>query len=251
MRTVFRKICDEFQWRYFWNFRDAPQRLPGDVDVIVFGHGQLDLRGIHSGYRGAHIVRDPRDIVISGYQYHLRTDESWCVNEDFSEEAPISSPRVPRWIESRSEEWKRAYLRSLDGKSYQENLKSRSEADGISFEIQGYSAWTIDRMLAWDYDDPNVIELRFEDVLANFDAEMRRMFVGLGLTGRWLERAVEIAATEDLGRMDRARLDTDPHIQSRGSSRWEQYFTDEHKAAFKERFGDAVVKLGYEESNDW
>lgn len=251
MHTVFRKVCAEFGWRLQWNFKTTPARLPRDVDVLVLGHGQIDLGQMESPYRGAHVIRDPRDVVVSGYQYHLYTDEDWCVNEDFDETAPINAPQIPFWIEERGEAEKREFLRSLGGRSYQENLKARSEAEGILFEISGYSAWTIDQMRAWDYDDPDVVELKFEDVLGDFDAEMRRMFVGLGLTGRWLERAVEIAATEDLGRMDRERLETDPHIQSRGSSRWERFFTDEHKAAFKERFGDAVVKLGYAESNDW
>jgi hypothetical protein len=32
---------------------------------------------------------------------------------------------------------------------------------------------------------------------------------------------------------------------------WKQHFTDEHKSLFKDVAGDLLVKLGYEENNDW
>ncbi len=251
MRTIFLKLCDEFDWRFRWHGGGAPVELPPRVDVLGLGHAHFDLSRLNKPYRGVHLIRDPRDVIASGYEYHLRTDEPWCVNSNLDESPPITAPRVPMWLESCSEEWKREYLGSLCGQSYQERLRSLSPADGVTFEMTHYGTWTIERMLAWDYDDPNVVELRFEDVLADFDGEMRRMFVALGLSGRWLERAIEIAATEDLARMDADRLTHDPHIQSRGVSRWERHLTDEHRAAFKERFGDVVVRLGYESSNDW
>lgn len=35
------------------------------------------------------------------------------------------------------------------------------------------------------------------------------------------------------------------------ASSWKDYFTDEHKAAFKERFGDMLIDLGYETDHHW
>jgi hypothetical protein len=32
---------------------------------------------------------------------------------------------------------------------------------------------------------------------------------------------------------------------------WKEYFTEEQKALFKEVAGDLLVRLGYEENNDW
>jgi hypothetical protein len=32
---------------------------------------------------------------------------------------------------------------------------------------------------------------------------------------------------------------------------WKQYFMDDHKSLFKDVAGDLLVKLGYEENNNW
>jgi hypothetical protein len=32
---------------------------------------------------------------------------------------------------------------------------------------------------------------------------------------------------------------------------WHEYFTEEHKALFKDVAGDLLVKLGYEKDNNW
>jgi hypothetical protein len=32
---------------------------------------------------------------------------------------------------------------------------------------------------------------------------------------------------------------------------WKNHFTEKHKQLFKDRYGDLLVKLGYENSNDW
>jgi len=251
MLNVFQKICREFDWRLVWHHWSAPENLPREADVVVFAHSQFDLGRDGRPYVGVHMVRDPRDLIVSGYQYHRTTREAWCTNANLDETPPITAPRVPRWKESAPLKWQQEYLRSLNGKSYQENLRALPEQEGITFEMLGHSAWTIDRIREWNYEDSSVVELRFEDVLADYDAEMRRMFVGLGLDERWVERAVAIAATEDLARMDSRRLDTDPHIKSRGASRWQGHLTTEHRRAFKERFGNVAEVLGYEESSEW
>lgn len=114
-----------------------------------------------------------------------------------------------------------------------------------------YGAWTIDSMLSWNYDNPNVEEFRFEAIMSSFDETFRKMFQGPGFSDNQTANALRIAMKEDLNRMTDEEVQDNPHISSRKTTRWQNYFTEVHKKAFKQRFDDALVKLGYESSNDW
>jgi hypothetical protein len=42
-----------------------------------------------------------------------------------------------------------------------------------------------------------------------------------------------------------------PTFRSGKTGEWKQHFTDEHKRLFKGVAGDLLIKLGFEENNDW
>ena len=60
-------------------------------------------------------------------------------------------------------------------------------------------------------------------------------------------RALEIVAGENINHMTDDEIAKHPHISSRQTTKWAKYFKDVHREAFKERFGDALVLLGYED----
>ena len=99
---------------------------------------------------------------MSSYLYHLRCSEPWCINHDLSLVEPILFPRVPYSQQQFYEPWKRHYLISLEGRSYQDNLRALATSAGLLFELNHYAGWTIDSMLQWHYDQPSVLEVHFE-----------------------------------------------------------------------------------------
>jgi hypothetical protein len=247
---VVQSLCLDFGW----SFRLVAGRIdtpPTDADVVVFLHSLVNLDSVGIPYTGAHFIRDPRDVIVSGYLYHLRCDEKWCTNKNLEPISPIRFPQVPYSQEQRSEEWKKQYLRSLRGRSYQETLRSLDECDGLLFEMCNYGRWTIESMLNWNYSLPNMLEVRFETVMSEFDVTFKKLFESFGLAGRELSKALRIVAKEDLGRMTDEQLAAMDHVSSGGTTKWQKYFGEVHKEAFKHRFGDALVRLGYEASNDW
>lgn len=249
LSKVFSEICFAFGWK-FAKVLGKSVNVP-DADVVLFAHSLVDLNAITTPYVGAHFIRDPRDIIVSGYLYHKRCKEKWCTNTRFNLDEPILFPNVPYSQEHRSEEWKRRYVVSLGNRSYQQNLRERTESDGLLFELHHYGAWTIDSMLLWPYNNPRIKELRFETVMSHFDETFREMFVHFGFSNDQVTRALQIAAKEDLGRLTEKQLKANPHISSRQTTKWHKYFKDVHKEAFKQRFGDALVQLGYEKSDHW
>lgn len=243
MHRVFRKLSHHFGWE-LRRLSGAVDQLP-DADVIVLAHSVVELDLANQPVAALHLLRDPRDIVVSGYEFHLETNERWCTNTDFDPTPPIRFPRLPLSQQHRPEPWKRAYLDSLGGRSYQENLRALSREAGLQFEIDRYGGWTIEQMLEFHRAYPSIPAIRFEDLMADFDGTFRRIFETLGLDEELLETAMRIAATEDLGRRSATAVAADVHTTNRGATRWSERLSDGHLAVINERHGDAIRELGY------
>src|SRR3954453_13600334 len=50
-----------------------------EPDVVLLPHSLVGQNPAHP-YRAIRLIRDPRDIWVSGYLYHLHCTEAWCVN---------------------------------------------------------------------------------------------------------------------------------------------------------------------------
>lgn len=245
LTKVFCDLCDEFGWT-FKTVRGYCSTIPDDVDVVLFEHSLVDLSQAPKPYVGIHLIRDPRDVIVSGYLYHQRCKEKWCINTNFDLSEPINYPQVPLSQQHRSLDWKRQYLESLAGQAYQANLLARSPEEGLLFELHHYGAWTIESMLAWDYQNSGCLELKFESIMDDFDASFLAIFEHIELTPEQQQQALRIAVNHDLNRMSSEQVAHNVHISSRQTQKWCSYFQPIHAIAFQEQFGDALVRLGYE-----
>jgi len=245
LARIFREICWQNGWR-FASLSGLVTRVPRRPDVIVFNHSLVNPAQIAWPFRGVHLVRDPRDVLVSSYLYHRRCAEAWCINDDLGTDAPITYPRISRMQEHRSEEWKARYLQALGEKSYQENLLQLNQWQGLVFECERYAGWTIEAMRRWDYENPAIMEVKFEDLMSGFDDQFRAIFEFLGFRGRLLDIAMAAAAKEDLNRKSAAEISSDPHIASRQTSKWKNYFDRRLDGYFSAKYGDVVRMLGYE-----
>ena len=214
------------------------------TEVVVLDHSLLGFE-LTRPFRAIRVVRDPRDIWLSGYLYHRRCDEPWCINTNFDPSAPIKFPRVPALAEHRRERWKREYLARLGGKSYQQNLLDRDRDAGLEFELAGYTGCTMEDMRAWRLNTPDVLEVKLETIAEDFDATMQTIFRHLGFTGADLAVALEVAAGEDVARMADAAVAANPHIHSRELSKWRGMLSPGQVRRFEREYGDIIVRLGY------
>jgi hypothetical protein len=108
---------------------------------VLYGHsGRFDPDDFGPRpIRGTHLLRDPRDVAISGYHYHLWTDEKWV--------------RLPR--------------RKFKGRSYQEELRRLDPERGLLLEIEEMCTGrtSLEEMLEWDCQPEDFLELRYEDLV--------------------------------------------------------------------------------------
>jgi hypothetical protein len=227
------------------NYYGQVSWLDPEPDVVLLPHSVLRAP-LDRPYRAIRLIRDPRDIWVSGYLYHLRCDEEWCRNTDMDPTPPIGWPRVDYSVLHWPEEWKRRYLERLGGKSYQQNLLDRSLADGLDFELEGYTGCTLATMREWKLNGAEALDVKLEDVMADFDGAMRRIFDHFGFTPDQIEAALEVARSEDIRRMDDAFMAERPQIYSRTISKWHEVLSVAQIARFEARHANLIKTLGYE-----
>jgi hypothetical protein len=108
------------------------KRFVEDKRINFISHGNADIRHIADlgDHLGVHIIRDPRDIAVSAYFSHLH------------------SHSVKEWSEL---------------EDYREKLRGMSKDDGLATEIENRKT-EFGQLESWDYDQPNVLEISFEDM---------------------------------------------------------------------------------------
>lgn len=245
--SVMSDVAAELGLRFRVAHPETGTYLPKRADVVHHLHSRIPSDALPKGVRGVHVIRDPREVVVSGYLYHLRTDEAWCTNDDFRVVGPIGFPQVPFERLTDTEEEKAAYLERLGGRSYRENLRSRSREEGLVFEMDGYAGRTIRDMLAWLPGRPGFLELKLEEIMADYDAAWERIFGHMGLSGNALHRALAVARSHDLSRQSAESVEKNPHVSSTRfrPDKWQEEFTPAVRKAYEKRFDGAHEQLGY------
>lgn len=219
MATIFKKISSKLGLRYYYG---RQENLPEGVDIFFQDHSMFDFDRFHDSYRGLHLIRDPRDRIISGCFYHQKSDETWL----------------------------KVKHKEFGGVSYQEKINGyESLDDRIFFEMEHSGKWTIQEMLAWDYGNPAFMEVKYEDLIGDGDLLLfHQIFTFLGFPGKHIPEILKISYDNSLfsGKLSRS-----VHLRSGKVRQWEKYFTPEHKTRFMELFKDALIKLGYETGDEW
>ena len=195
--------------------------VPPAADFVFYTDaGTFDMAQVGTRpFRGTHVVRDPRDMVVSGYEYHLTTTEPWALRPD----------------------------PSYDGRSYQEYLRTLDPGAGLRAEIAWLAGGTAADMARWDYHRPEFLELHYEDALADERATFDRLLRWYGFDDAAV--AVGMDAVERFSLRQGGALSG--HVRSGVPGEWRTRFGPHHREYFKERTGDLLQRLGYESSSDW
>src|SRR6266545_2920461 len=97
-------------------------------------------------------------------------------------------------------------------------------------------------------EQPNVMCIRFEDLINNRDATLDAMLDEVESIGYKIPTPREKALSILVQAIQPGKSHT---FRSGKTGGWREHFTEEHKKLFKDLTGDLLVKLGYERDNDW
>ncbi len=186
----------------------------------------LDLERL-GRFRISRFIRDPRDLVVSGYFYHRRGAEPWVTRE---------SPTADDWYFANGvvPEGMRA-----SGVSFAHYLQSLPEEEGLMAELE-FRRLHLESMARWPAGHPEVVTWRYEEIVGNETAVFRELFAFYELSA--VERAL---GTWLAGRYSIGRRAGDPHIRNPASGQWREHFTPRLRRAFESAHPGLVKQLGY------
>lgn len=221
--SVLSAIASHYGLSLQWIDNDI-DRLDLSHDIIVLNHSDLIAQQVEPAI-GSHLIRDLRDVVVSGYYYHLWTTEDW---------AHVPSPHY-------------------GGLGFQEYLSSLSEHDGLLAEIERLGRYADERgMMQWDYAHPRFLEMKYENTFGNETEAFSRLFRHYGFTPAAVEQSVQIAAEFSFEKQAAAKAKRQTsHLRSGRPGQWRDLFTAEHRQCFKDVLGELLVRAGYESGHDW
>lgn len=266
---VLRALCAQLGWTTSYHYSpksfgfDLPRFLaPGDVDVLLYVNADARFVDLVENLRGFHVIRDPRDVAVSAYFSHLHSHptDGW-----------------PELVELRSELER---LPKAEGLMRDLEFTRDLQTDGVALR-------PFECMRSWSYAQPNVMEVRFEELIAapqevfleifrflDVVDESRlgaalfpfrrllRALPGFGPRPRGavpgkipLARARQITAQRGFSKLTGGRPlgeeDVKNHLRRGVAGDWKNHFDETHKEYFKSHFNDVLVKLRYETSDDW
>ncbi len=216
--------------------------LPKGRPAIFFQTRVYVIPGSLTNYRGSHMIRDPRDVVLSGYHYHLWTNEEWCNKK--IKDLPADMEKV----------WPLLPVNEIKEMSYKEYLNSLSTEEGILAEMKRASTTSIKGIVEWNYMDKNIFEFKYEDIMQNEDKYFRLLFQHYGFKEKAMEKALKIAQScsfSNRTKRDIGDVDSKSHLRSGKLQQWKDEYTEKHKECFKELHGQDLIRLGYESELNW
>ena len=221
------------------------------TEFLAYANAGYDEVAALPSFKGFHVVRDPRDVVVSAYFSHLHSHPT------------------------------RDWPELVD---YRKRLQSCDQHAGLLLEID-FRAEQFDEMMSWPDEAPNVLQLRYEDLIASeyksfvsvfrhlellderhFDlkaraANMLHRFAArvggrsLGRRGVPVERLLGIVWEHDFEKKSGGRKageeDVRSHFRKGQAGDWIHYFQPEHRQRFHERYAPLLRKYGYERDDRW
>jgi len=190
--------------------------------VIGWGYLEPSPKNVaflcQSGRVNYFIYRDPRDLLVSQVFFATDMHEDHGMHDfyqslsDFGERLKVAITGIDR-----------------DG------LKMVS----VKQRYEGVFQWL---------EQKQVMCIRFEDLINNRDATLNAMLDEIEKTGYKIPTPREKALSVLVNAIQPKKSHT---FRSGKTGAWREHFTEEHKKLFKDAAGDLLVRLGYEENNDW
>lgn len=194
--------------------------------VASINNRVLDLERLEP-FRISRFLRDPRDLLVSGYFYHRRGAEAWVTQE---------APSADDWY------FANAFLPDVlleRGGSFSQYLQSVPKEEGLLAELE-LRRYHFESMAQWPTSHPDILTFRYEEILGNETDVFRQIFELYGLTP--LERALGLRFAK---KYSLRKIAADSHVRDPSSGQWRKHFTPRVRQAFDAQYAGLVKQLGY------
>ncbi len=197
------------------------QRLrPGDIAYgYVHAREPFISELTKHGKATVFVYRDPRDVIVSHVFYATDMHKRHGMHSYYTEQLQTMEERINAAIQGVEE--------------------PGSKLTSIQAKYENYLGWL---------EEPNVLSMRFEDLILNRETALGQILDYLEIRGyspvvdhrQAVNILEESIAPHRSGTFRKGQPDN-----------WQEHFTESNKAVFKEQAGDLLVTLGYEKNASW
>lgn len=206
-----------------WDFGDDLPRAVEDTGLGIVTYVNAHYSYLDTlPFRGVHVVRDPRDLLVSAYYAHRSSHptDGWPELVEFR----AVLQEVPRDV-------------------------------GLLLEMD-FCEGVFEDMRSWPATVPGVLQLKFEEIISDERASFERICRHMGLESRLgsetLDRIVAQHSFKVLsGGRDKGQEDSKEFYRKGAAGDWTEAFSVAHRWAFKNRYQDVLLQYGYEGDDSW
>jgi len=232
-------------------FLAEPQRIERAVDMLA----PVDQRTLLNWHR-RYVLNNDKHIVKVCHVADMTAVATSAIR--WSEKTPRHILRIPIILESMPDA--RIIIVTRDGRDVATSLALRQSGTFEAFK-SGVERWVHDNKAGEPYwKHCNVIRIRFEDIITNFESSMREICDFLteeydpNMTAYNRNDTDEykshVQVSGEAGWVNyRTWLSKQPLHDTRG--KWIAYMGQEEKTYFKDYAGEALIEYGYVDNLDW
>lgn len=201
-------------------FLEEPIQAGKVYSSVYVTREQFESVAVPQDSRRFVVIRDLRDTVVSGY-FSLKVSHGKFAADSVS--------------------------------GLRHDLQHKSLDDGL---IQTIDQWLgVNARIQQSWIDAGEPVIRYEDLLENDVEILERVLIDecrYPIPRPRLRRAVETRRFERMSKgRPRGQEDVSAHLRKGVAGDWRSYFSDPVKETFKERWGELLVRTGYEQDLDW
>ncbi len=219
---MLRDFCSERRWGYEVSggrntkpIKPAPGKPTFHIRTNAYWFHASALRPNQPAFN---LIRDPRDALVSGYW-------SWRNSHENNDDTLLLA---------------------------RQHLEAISFEDGLIYMLdhipmlKDLKDWPIGQV-------PHILDVKYEDLLADTHAEMARIFKHLRIKPNpgEIERIVANSTFENMTGRKPGEEDTTSHFRKGIAGDWKNAFTPRVAEAFRDRYQHDLVRLGYETDESW
>lgn len=219
------KLSKKKQYKHFESIQGLFYNSMGQYYLCSINSFAPAIEKINEDFRISRFIRDPRDLIVSGYFYHKKGAEPWFRFKEPTEEywAGING-HVPE--------------NHPPGHSFADYLNKIEEPQGLMKEME-FRKYHLQSMMQWP-DDPRIKIFRYEDVISDQVGAFSELLDHLEIK-RWKRRKLLFFAKK-YALPNRKK---DKHIRNPKAGQWRNHFTPEMNKNFVEEYGNILERYGY------
>lgn len=213
------------RYRHFESIEGAFYNQAHQYTIASCNGFAIDISKLQQDFRIIRFVRDPRDLLVSGYFYHKRGAEPWFRHVAPSQRywQPING-NVPAGLSSAI--------------SYADYLNQLSVEDGLLAELE-FRKHHFDSIRQWQ-SDKRIKVFKYEDILGN-EAEVFEQIFDFYQLPVWQKKiGVYLAKKHAAGKRKGSS-----HIRNPAPGQWQHYFSPKVSEQFVSQYQDVLDILGY------